>query len=152
MKNSATKDWLIDGVVILALAGVSVFVLPMVSACCATLSLHVGRRPLLLVLMALDNLLPSILVGAALGIIAAALLRHRRLALALLPAVFLCLFYVSYDFFGPYPLGRSWFDIVFVGSRLLLVAASLLCARVVLRRRQPNKASEPTSLRSEVQR
>jgi hypothetical protein len=146
MKNSSIKDWLIDSVIIIGLAVAAVYLLPLLSACIDALSLHFGRTLFWVRFIALDNLLPYIIIGSLLGLVAGWLIRHRRLALASLPSVLLCMFYVLYMSFGPirYPWGQSWMDWVIVGSWLFLIAASLLSAWLILRKRQPNTALEPT--------
>jgi hypothetical protein len=91
MNNSNTNAWLIDSSVVVGLTGIAVFFLPWVSACCAALSLHLGRTRVLLA--AVGDLLPHLIVGCFLGLVAAWLIRHRKLSLALLPSILVCVFY-----------------------------------------------------------
>ena len=146
MKNPSTKVWLIDSGIVAGLTGVAILLLPLVSAWCAALSLHLGRTLFQIHSVAVGDALPHVMIGCFLGLAAAWLIRHRNLFLALLPPVLVCAFYMLYLSFGPYPhsWGQSWHDFVLVFDWLLLVAASFLCARLILRRREPNHAVEPT--------
>jgi hypothetical protein len=146
MKSSSIKDWLIDSVIIIGLAVAAVYLLPLLSACIDALSLHFGRTLFWVRFIALDNLLPPVVIGSLLGLAAAWLIRHRKLYIACLPAVAVSAFYALYSVFGPVqiPWSWSWFDFVIIGGWLLLIAASLLCAWFILRKRQPNTALEPT--------
>ncbi len=138
MKSSSTRDWLIDSVIIMILAGIAVFMLPLLSAWFSALSLRLGRTLFWVHSIALDDLLPHVMVGSLLGLATAWLIRHPKLWLAILPTALLCLFYGLYFSFGstPYPWGHSRFDFVMIGSWMLLVAAALFSGRVVLKRRQ----------------
>lgn len=149
MKTTKAVDSLIDAVLAVGLAGIAAnFLLPLVSAWCAALSLHLGRTLFRVHSIALGDFAPHIITGIVLGVVTASLIRHRRLSLALLPSILLCVFYALYFSFGPYPhpwgtaLSR---DIVLVADWLLLIAASLLCARLILPRRQANKALQATA-------
>jgi len=149
MKTTKAMDSLIDAVLVIGLAGLAAnFLLPLVSAWCATLSLHFGRTLFWVHSVALGDVAPHILTGIVLGVVTASLIRHRRLSLALLPSILLCVFYVFFLSFGPYP--HPWGavfsrDIVLVADWLLLIAASLLCARLILRRRQANNSLQATA-------
>jgi len=148
MKKSSTRDWLIDSVVIIGLAAASVYLLPLVTALFGILSIRLGRTLFWVHSIILCDFLPHIIVGAMLGIIAAWLVRHRKLSVVLLPSVFFVVFDSLYSVFGAvtYPWGKVWwFDLAFVGDWLLLMIASFLCGRFVLRRRHPNIAPSPTA-------
>jgi hypothetical protein len=140
MKSSCTRDWLIDFAIIMVLAGVAVYALPLLAALFLTVSSHLGRTLFWVHSIALGDLLPHFIVGSLLGLATARFIRHQTLWLALMPAVLFCLVYVLYFCFGsvPYPWGKSWQDFVIVSNWLLLVAAALLCARVVLKHRRPD--------------
>jgi hypothetical protein len=140
MKSSSTKDWLIDSCIVVGLSGIAAFLLPLVSAWCDALSLHLGRTLFQIHSVAVGDLLPHVVIGFFLGFAAAWFIRHRWLSLALLPSVLICAFYALYLSFGPYPYpwGQSRHDFVLVVGWVLLVTASFLCARLVLRRREPN--------------
>jgi uncharacterized membrane protein YeaQ/YmgE (transglycosylase-associated protein family) len=147
MKQSSIRDWLIDSVLIVGLTGLAMFFLPWLSACFVRISLHLGRTLFWVHSTVLGDFLPHIIVGALLGVIAAWLVRHRKLSLALLPSVLFSVFCFVYFSFGAeaYHWGQVfWLDSVIVGDWLLLLIASFVCARFVLRRRQPNTALEPT--------
>jgi hypothetical protein len=137
MKNTSTKNCLIDSLIVGCLTCVAVFVLPLVSAWFVTISLHLGRTLFWVHSIALSDLLPHAIIGCLLGLVTALLVRHRKLSVALLPAVLICIFYVFYLSFGsdPYHWGQSWHDFVLVGSWLLLIVVSLFCARFVFQRR-----------------
>lgn len=141
MKHSSIKDWLIDSVIILGLAGAAVYLLPLVSALFGLLDIRLGRTLFWVHSTILGDFLPHIIVGALLGTVAGWLVRHRKLSLASLPSVLFVVFYFLYSSFGPYPYHWGqvfWLDLRLVGDWLLLLIASLICARFVLRRRQPN--------------
>jgi len=143
MKKSSVRDWLIDSVIIIGLAAASVYLFPLLSALFGILSVHLGRTLFWVHSIMLGDFLPHIIVGALLGIIAAWLVRHRKLLLVLLPSVVFVVFYFLYSVFGavPYPWGQVlWLDLVWVGDWLLLMIASFICGRFVLRRRQPSTA------------
>ena len=141
MKKSSTRDWLIDSVIIICLAAASVYLLPLVSALFGILSVRLGRTLFWVQSTVLCDFLPHIIIGALLGVIASWLVRHRKLLLLLLPSVLFVAFYFLYSVFGavPYPWGQVWWlDLRFVGDWLLLMMASFICGRFVLRKRQPN--------------
>jgi len=141
MKNSSIRDWLIDSVLIAGLTGVAILFEPWLAAWFIRISLHLGRTLFWIHSTVLGDFLPHIIVGALLGTAAAWLVRHRKLSLVLLPAVLFSVIYFLYSVFGsePYPWGGVfWLDAVIVGDWLLLVITSFICARFVLRRRQPN--------------
>ena len=147
MKKSRIRDWLLDSVLIAGLTVVAIFFLPWLEACLVRISLHLGRTLFWVHSTVFGDFLPHIIVGALLGVIAAWLVRHRRLSLALLPSVLFSVFYFLYFSFGAeaYHWGQVlWLDLIIVSDWLLLILASLFCARAVLRRRQPNTALEPT--------
>jgi hypothetical protein len=147
MKISSIRDWLIDSLLIAGLTYVATLFEPWLAACFGTISVHIGRPLYWVHSTVLVDFLPHIIVGALLGIIAAWLVRHRKLLLVLLPSVLFVVFDFLYASFGPYPYhwGQVWWlDLVFVGDWLLLTTASFICGRFVLRRRQPNTALEPT--------
>ena len=106
----------------------------------AALSLRLGRTYYLALGIVLGNLLPSVIVGSLQGIGAAWFIRHRKLSLAMLPAILCCLFLALYFTIMPMPdfMGGLLFDMVIMSSLLLLLVASFLCARFVLRRREKN--------------
>ena len=137
MKSPNARGRLMDLVLVVSLTVVAVFFLPSLSAWCAAVSLHLGRTLFWVHSIALGHLLPHLVIGGLLGFIAACLVRHRKLSVALLPSVLLCLFYVLYLSFGPYPYpwGQSRQDLVLIASWLLLVITSFLCARWILGRR-----------------
>ena len=137
MKNPNTKDWLIDSLIVVCLTGIAVFLLPLVSAWFVGISLHLGRTLYWVHSIALGDLLPHIIIGCLLGLVTAWLIRHRTLSVASLPAVLFCIFYGLYFSFGPEPYswGQSRRDSVLVCSWLLLIIASLFCARFILQRR-----------------
>ena len=147
MKKSSIGDWLIDSVIIIGLAAASVYLLPLLSALFGILSVRIGRTLFWVQSTILCDFLPHIIVGASLGTVAGWLVRHRKLSIASLPSVLFVAFYFLYSSFGPYPYPWGqvfWLDLRLVGDWLLLLVASFVCARFVLRRRQPNTALEPT--------
>ena len=137
MKNPRTRDWLMDSLIVSCLTGIAIYLLPVVSAWFVAISLRLGRSLFWVHSIALGDLLPHIIVGGVLGLLTAWLIRRRALSVALLPAVLLCTFYGLYFSLGSYP--HSWgygrHDLVLVCSWLLLIIASLFCARFVLQRR-----------------
>jgi hypothetical protein len=148
MRKSSIRDWLLDSVLIAGLTGVAIFFLPWLEACLVRISLHLGRTLFRVHSTVFGDFLPHIIVGALLGVIAAWLVRHRKLSLALLPSVLFSVFYFLYFSFGaePYHWGQVlWLDLVIVSDWLLLLIASFVCARFVLRRRQPNNSLQPTA-------
>lgn len=136
MNNANTRAWLIDSLIVLGLAGISVFLLPWVEGWFGALSLHLGRKLFWFRFVVLGLFLPYVVFGCFLGFTTARLIRHRRLFLAVLPSVLLGEFFLLFLTFGPYPCPWRgvWYDFVIVVSWLLLILASLLCARFVLRR------------------
>jgi hypothetical protein len=147
MKKSSIIDWLIDSILIAGLTGVAILLEPWLAACFAMISLHIGRPLFWVHSTVLVDFLPHTIVGALIGTVAAWLVHHRKLSLALLPSVLFVVVYFLYSVFGAvrYDWGQVlWLDLVFVGDWLLLILASFICARVVLRKRQPNTALEPT--------
>lgn len=150
MKKSCVLNWLIDSVLISGLTCVAIFFEPWLAACFAEISLHLGRPLFWVHSTVLMDFLPHIIVGALLGIIAAWLVRYRKLLLVLLPSVLFVVIYFLYSVFGavPYHWGQVWWlDLVFVGDWLLLMIASFICGRLVLRRRQPNRGAAGNSRR-----
>ena len=145
MKNPSVRDWLIDFVVVVCLPAVAVFLLPLFTAWFTPTSLRFGQ----IAFFAVGQLLPHTVIGCSLGVVAARLIRHRTVYVALLPSVLVCGFYVLYLSFGPiaYHWAQSRYDFVLIASWLLLVTASFLCARFILRRRQPNHSLQPTATR-----
>ena len=140
MKISRIRDWLIDSILVAGLTGVAILFEPWLSACFARISLHVGRPLFWVHSTVLVDFLPHIIVGALLGVITGCLVRHQKLLLTLLPSVLFCVVYFLYSVFGAvsYPWGQVLgLDLVFVGDWLLLILASFICGRVVLRKRQP---------------
>jgi len=147
MKKSSVKNWLIDSILVAGLTGVGILLEPWLAACFGVISLHIGRTLFWVHSTVLVDFLPHIIVGALLGAAAAWLVRHKRLLLALLPSGLFVVIDFLYSVFGavPYPWGQVfWLDLVLVGDWLLVVVASIICARFVLRRRQPNTSLEPT--------
>lgn len=141
MKKSIIIDWLIDSIVVAGLTGVAVLFEPWLAACFAVISLHIGRPLFWVHSTVLVDSLPHIIVGALIGTAAASLIRHRRLLVALLPAMLFVVIYLLYSFFGAVTYHWSqvlWLDLVFAGDWLLLILASLICARLVLRKRRPH--------------
>jgi hypothetical protein len=138
MKSLCIKDWLIDSAIIAVFAGVAVLALPLFAALFVTLSLQLGRTLFWVHSIALGDFLPHIIVGSLLGFATARFIRHGKLWLALMPAFLFCLVYGFYFCFGstPYPWGKTWLDFVIISNWFLLVAAALLCARMVLKRRR----------------
>jgi hypothetical protein len=132
MKNSSTRDWLIDSGVVLVLAVSGVYLVPLLSAWFAALLLR-QNQPIIWPAM----IVPHIIVGSLQGIAAACLVRHRKLFIALLPAILSCVYYILLYCFL-YHWGKSWLDVVIICSWLFLMAASFLCALFILRRRQLN--------------
>ncbi|MGA9451380.1 MAG: hypothetical protein WBW41_08565, partial [Verrucomicrobiia bacterium] len=100
MKYSSIKDWLIDSVIILGLAGTAVFLLPLVSALFGILDVRLGRTLFWVHSTILGDFLPHIIVGALLGTVAGWLVRHRKLSLVLLPSVLFVVFDSLYSVFG----------------------------------------------------
>jgi hypothetical protein len=139
MKNTNTRDWLIDSVAVLVLAVSGVYLVPLLSAWFAALSLYLDEPIIWPVII-----VPHIIVGSLQGIAAACLIRHRKLFVALLPAILFCVYYVLLYCFL-YRWGRSWLDIVIICSWLLLMAASFLSAPFILRRREPDKSLQATA-------
>jgi hypothetical protein len=136
--EAESHDWLFDLTVVAGLSGAAVFLLPCLTGWLSPLSFRLGQTLFWVHAIALGHLLPHLITGTLLGLAAGWLIRHQRLALALLPAIVLCAFYLLYLTFGPYPYswGRSLLDLIFVGNWLALVAAAFLGARIGLRRRQ----------------
>jgi hypothetical protein len=155
MKTSSLIDWLIDSLVIIGLAGIGVYILPLWSPNDPNgllnkhLANHVGPT-LYWVLWLTLYLIHFVIIGCLLGSAASWLTRHRKLFIASLPSVLICLYYVIFKHFQhgfwlvPNAWGWFWIHFVLTGRWFLLVAASLICARFILRRRQPNTALEPT--------
>ena len=152
-KRSPLKDWLIDSVIVLILAGVVVFILPLAVALDAEVSfralprgfgaflpkLHLARiwiHPI--DFLAFSDFPSHILIGSVIGLVAGAFLRHRRLWLAALPAALLCLIYVWHSSFGPdpYPSADSWRDFTLIADWLLFLATTLICARIMFHHRK----------------
>lgn len=136
--NMLIRAWLIDSLIVLGLAGIAVFLLPWVDGWFCALSLYLGRKLFWLHSVVLVHFLPHVIIGCFLGFTAACIIRHRRLWVAVLPSTLLCVFYLLYQTFGPYPYPWSGgrYDFVIVVSWLILILASLVCARFGLRRRQ----------------
>lgn len=137
--NVPIRDWLVDSLIVLGLAGISIFLLPWVEGWFGALSLHLGRLGRKLFwfrFVVLGRFLPYVIFGCVLGFAAAGVIRHHRLLVAVLPSILLSEFYLLFLTFGPYPYPWSGakYDFVIVVSWLLLILASLLCARFVLRR------------------
>jgi predicted branched-subunit amino acid permease len=156
MKSPSTRDWLIDSVIIIGLAGIGVYILPLWSPNDPNgllnkhLANHVGPTLYWFLWLTL-YLIHFAIIGCLLGSAAGWLTRHRELSIASLPSVLLCLFYVivkrfKHGFWGvPNFLGWFWIHFFIIGRWFLLIAASLICARFILRRRQPNKSLQPTA-------
>jgi hypothetical protein len=145
MKNPSTKVWLIDSLIIGCITGIAVFLLPLVLYLFDASSMYLRHRlyaghTLFWVHMlfwiqsfALGDLLCHVIVGCMLGLVTAWLIRHRTVALASLPTILLCIFYILFFSLGNRELLRP--DVVVVRNWLLLIIASLFCARFVLHRR-----------------
>ncbi|MGD0813995.1 MAG: hypothetical protein ABSA83_10355 [Verrucomicrobiota bacterium] len=147
MKSSYIRDWLIDSAIVVVLAGIAIFLLPLVSAWISEFSFRLARtlrsqHQLTLFWVysiAMFDLLPHFIVGSLMGLATARFIRHQKLWLASMPALLFCLFHFLYYSFGPFPLHwDSWWTFVIIGDWFLLGAATLLCARVVLRHRRPD--------------
>lgn len=144
MKIANIKNWVIDSLIIGSLAWITTFILPLVSAGFTVISLHIGRTLFWVHSILLGDWLPHIIVGCLLGLVAGRLIRHRKLSIAMLPSVLYCIFFFCDMSFGaePYPWGQViWLDLVIVSEWLLLLAASLVCARIVLKKRLPSGQS-----------
>ena len=139
MRYSSTRDWLIDSIIIIGLSVVAVYLLPFISY---VFAFQHSRTLFWVQFVAFDYLVPYLVTCSLVALVAAWLIRHRRLLLASLPSVLLCAFYFIYLTFGPfgYSWGHTWIDFVLVSSWLLSIGASALCAWFILRRRQPNKS------------
>ena len=143
MKNPSTKNWLIDSLIVGCITGIAVFLLPLVLDCSNVISEHLRHSLysghslfwvhtfLWIQSFALGELLSYVIVGCMLGLATAWLIRHRKLALASLPAILLCIFYfLFFSFVGEHhSRGQLRPDVVLVCNWLLLVIASLFCAR-----------------------
>src|ERR1700683_4315516 len=81
-RRSRIGDWLIDSVIVITFAGISAFLLPLVTAWCIALSLHLGRTWYWVHSIALGDFLPNVILGSILGLATARLIRHRKLWLA----------------------------------------------------------------------
>ena len=137
MRKADVGDWLVDAAVVVGLVGVAVFLLPLASAVFVGISLQLDQTLYWVHSIVLGYLLPSVLIGSLLGLTVARIIRHRKLVVALLPSVLLCLFYLLYYSFGPDRLawGRTWVSLVIIASWLLLILTSGLCATWTLHRR-----------------
>jgi hypothetical protein len=136
MNTAHGRDWLIDVLIVGLAATTAILVLPLVIAWCIPLSLYLGQTLFWVHHIAFCDFLPHMLTGSALGAGTALLIQHRKLSVALLPSILLCLFYALYFTFGPYPRAWGavlWLDMVLFVDWLLLISASLLCGRLVLR-------------------
>jgi hypothetical protein len=95
MKTAQGRDWLIDALLVGLAAATAIVVLPSVIAFCIPLSLYLGRTLFWVHHIAFCDVLPHILTGSVLGAGTALLIRHRKLSVALLPSILLCLFALS---------------------------------------------------------
>jgi hypothetical protein len=129
--------------IVMGLASVGVFILPLVASWGVAFSLGLGRMLYWVHSIALGDFLPNVIVGAVMGSTAACFIRNQKLWIASSPALLLCVFYGLYYSFNanPYPWG-SWYDFVVIGSWLVLVSAAVFCAQVILKRRQRGNSSQ----------
>ena len=131
--KSNVKNWLIDSAIVLVLTWTGDSLLGFVEV--EFTSFLFRRSHTLLVLLA--DFFPCIIIGCFVGSIAACFIRHRKLFLALLPSVLICLIEVVPKAlaYGEYPwFYLSWVS-TFVGSWLCFIGASFLSGWFVLWRR-----------------